>query len=419
MSHGPRPAVAGRRRSIGRREFIALLAMAMATGALGIDLMLPAFDAMRADLGLAPDSNAIAATITTYFFGLAVGTLLYGPVADRFGRRPALFLGFGVYFVGALAGALAPSFEFLLATRFVWGIGAAASRVVAFAIIRDAYEGEEMSRAMSLVMAVFILVPIVAPTLGAGIVAVTSWRWVFGACVIAVIGMAAWATRMPETLHEDYRLDSSFGRLVGAARQVASNRITMAYALAMTALYAILISYLGSSEILFSETFDQDRNFPYIFGGLAAVMGVAMVLNARIVRRVGTRRLAHGVFVLYLVGAAGLTWLALATDGRPPLAAFLAGLALMFGSHALLIPNLNSIAMQPMAEVAGTASSITGALQMGLGAVLGAVVDRAFDGTVTPLCVAFLAYGAVAAALIAWAELTTTTSATGGGRRGI
>jgi DHA1 family bicyclomycin/chloramphenicol resistance-like MFS transporter len=378
--------------------------MSMALGALGIDLMLPAFDAMRADLGLAADSNAIAATITTYFIGLALGTLIYGPLADRFGRRPALFTGFAIYAVGALASALAPSLEVLLFTRFVWGIGAASSRVVAFAIIRDAYEGEEMSRAMSLVMAVFILVPIVAPTIGAGIVALTSWRWVFGACVLAVAGMAAWATRMPETLHEEYRMDSSFSRLAEAARQVVSNRITVSYALAMTALYAILISYLGSAEIMFSRTFDQARNFPYIFGGLASVMGVAMVVNARIVRGIGTRRIAHGVLAFYMVGAVGLAVLAAVTGGRPPLAVFLVGLAVMFGSHALLVPNLNSIAMQPMAEVAGTASSITGALQTGLGALLAAVVDRAFDGTVTPLCLAFAGYGAVALLLILWAE---------------
>jgi DHA1 family bicyclomycin/chloramphenicol resistance-like MFS transporter len=396
--------VRGRRRSIGRPEFVALLAMSMAAGALGIDLMLPAFDLMRADLELSPDSTAIAGVITTYFLGLAAGTLVYGPLADRFGRRPVMFASYGIYGVGALASTFAPSLTFLLVTRFVWGFGAAGARVVSFAVIRDAYEGEEMSRVMSLIMAVFILVPVVAPTIGAAIVAVASWRWVFGVCVVAVSAMALWTLRLPETLHEEYRLEASVGRIARAARIVVSNRTTVGYTLAMTAFYSVFISYLGTAEIIFSQTYDQGANFPYIFGGLAAVMGIAMVVNSRIVRRVGTRRLTRHVLVGYLVGAAALVALALLNGGRPPLIAFLAGLAAMFGSHALLVPNMNSIAMGPMAEVAGTASSIMGAAQLGVGALLAALLDRAFDGTVTPLSFGFLGYGLLAAALVTWAE---------------
>jgi len=404
LSEHAAPVVSGRRRSIGRFEFTALLAMSMALGALGIDLMLPAFDAMRADLGLAADSNAIAATVTTYFFGLAAGTFIYGPLADRFGRRPGLFLGYGIYALGAVASALATSLELLLITRFVWGIGAAGARVIAFAMIRDAYEGDEMSRAMSHVMAVFILVPIVAPTLGAGIVAIASWRWVFGVCVVCAVGITAWTVRMPETLHAEYRLEASLARFMEAGRVVVSSRVTVGYGLGMTALYAALIAYLGSAEVIFGETFDQDANFPYIFGGLATVTGISMLVNARFVRSIGTRRVAHTVLLAYLVAAAGLVALALSSGGRPALPPFLAGLAAMFAGQALMIPNMNSIAMEPMAEVAGTASSILGAVQLGVGALLGSFVDQSFDGTVLPLSLGFAAYGMLALTLVFWAE---------------
>lgn len=396
--------VRGPTRAIGRVELLIMLAMASGLGALGIDLMLPAFDAMRADLGLAPGSNAIAGAVTAYFLGLAGGTVVYGPLSDRFGRRPTLMVGYAVYAVGALASALAPTLPVLLVTRFVWGLGAAGSRVVVMAVVRDAYEGEEMSRAISHLMAVFILVPVVAPTIGAGIVAVSSWRWVFGVCVIAAAAMALWTTRLPETLRAEHRLDARLGRIARAAGAVVSNRVTMAYTLAMSALYAVFISYLGTAENIFGRTFDQGANFPYIFGGLAAVMGLAMLLNARIVRTVGTRRLTDVVLTGYLGAAAALVALALATGGRPPLAAFLVGLAAMFGSHALLIPNMNSIALGPMGEIAGTASSVMGASQLGLGAVLAALLDRAYDGTVTPLALGFLGYGLVAAGLVAWAR---------------
>lgn len=378
--------------------------MSMALGALGIDLMLPAFDVMRADLGLAADSNAIAGTVTAYFLGLALGTFIYGPLADRYGRRGALFLSYAIYASGGVASALAGSLELLLVTRFVWGIGAAGSRVIAFAMIRDAYAGDEMSRAMSNVMAVFILVPIVAPTLGAGIVAISSWRWVFGVCVICAVGIAAWTTRLPETLRAEYRLEASLARLFEAGRTVLSSRVAVGYGLAMTALYAVLIAYLGSAEIIFGETFDQGANFPYIFGGLAAVMGVAMLVNSRIVRSLGTRRVAHTVLIGYLVAAAGLVVLALSTGGRPSLGPFLAGLATMFAGHALMIPNMNSIAMEPMARVAGTASSILGAAQLGVGALLGSFIDRAFDGTILPLSIGFAGYGLLAFGLVLWAE---------------
>ena len=376
----------------------------MAMGALGIDLMLPAFDAMRADLGLAADSNAIAGTVTTYFLGLALGTFVYGPLSDRLGRRRSLYISYGIYGVGAVASALVSSLPVLLGTRFVWGIGAAGSRVIAFAVIRDAYDGDEMSRAMSLVMAVFVIVPIFAPTVGAGIVAVSSWRWVFGACVIFALFIAAWTTRLPETLRAEHREAARRAGVVEALRVVLSNRIAVGYGLAMTALYAAFISYLGSSELIFGDVFGQDANFPYIFGALAAVMGAAMLLNARIVRAIGARRLSHTVLLAYLAAATALWAYALSTGGTPPLLPFLVALAVLFTGHALMIPNLNSIAMDPMARVAGTASSILGAAQLGLGALLGSFIDRAFDGTILPLSIGFVGYGVMALGLVMWAE---------------
>jgi MFS transporter, DHA1 family, multidrug resistance protein len=386
-------------------EFTALLALSMALAALGIDLMLPAFPEIRAGLGEPADSTAIAGIVTTYLLGLAVGQLFYGPVADRFGRRPALYVGYGVYALGALASTFSPSLEVLLFARFVWGLGAAGPRSITLAVIRDSFEGDRMSRAMSFVMAVFIIVPVLAPTLGAALVAVVSWRWLFAVCFLAAAVMAVWALRLPETLREEHRLpDLRFGRVLASARYVVSNRQTAGYTLALTALYGVFTSYLASSEIIFGETFDRAAQFPLIFGGLAAVMGLAMLANARVVGRVGARRLAHLVLVFY-VGAAGvLAALAWRTDGVPPLALFLLGLAVMLVSHALLIPNFNTIALAPMGSVAGTAAAVIGTVPTAVGALLGAVLDRSFDGTVLPIAVGFLGYGALALLLVLWAE---------------
>jgi MFS transporter, DHA1 family, multidrug resistance protein len=392
------------RKPLGRLELTAFLAWSMALAALGIDLMLPAFGQMRESFGLAEGSTAVAGLVTAYFFGLAIGQLVYGPVSDRYGRRPALYAGYVIYGLGALAGALAPSLGFLLVARFIWGVGASGPRVVTQAVIRDSYEGDAMAKAMSLVMAVFLLVPVVAPTLGHAIAEVGSWRWIFITCLLAAMVMSLWANRLPETLKPEYRMELRFGRIATAAKFTVSNRQALSYTLAQTALYGGFTAYIGSSEAIFSETFGAGDRFPLYFGGLGAVMGVGMLLNARIVHRFTARRVVHSVFLLYLANAAVFVGVAVATDGRPALPVFVGHMAVVVICHALLIPNSASIAMIPMAAIAGTAASLMGATQIAGGAFLGSFTDRAFDGTVRPLAIGFLGYGLLAFALVVWGE---------------
>lgn len=389
---------------LGRIEFTALLALSMSLAALGIDAVLPAFPAIRAELGLAADSTAVTGIITAYFLGLAIGQIVYGPIADRFGRKPALYLGYGVYVVGAAASIVAPSLGLMLVGRFVWGLGAAGPRVVTLSMVRDRYDGEQMARAMSFIMAVFVLVPVVAPTLGAAIVAVAAWRWIFGVCLGLALVMAVWAIRLRETLAPEHRLELRPGRILQAGRDVVGNRQTIGYTLALTSLFGVFTSYLASSEIIFSDVFGQAERFPLIFGGLAAVMGAAMLSNAGLVGRFGTRRTAHTVLVVYVALALAFVAVVAAFDGRPPLSVFMVGMGLMLASHAVLIPNLNTIAMQPMAHIAGTASAVIGTVSTAVGALLGSLLDRAFDGSVVPITLGFAGYGFLALAIVVWAE---------------
>jgi MFS transporter, DHA1 family, multidrug resistance protein len=385
-------------------EFIALIALSIALAALGIDVMLPAFPAIRAELDLPPDSTAVGGLVTAYFLGLAIGQLVHGPISDRFGRRPTLYAGFTLYGVGAVLAILAPSLPLLLAARFVWGLGAAGPRVVTVAVIRDTYEGDRMSRAMSFVMAVFLVVPVLAPSIGAAIVSVAGWRWIFGVCVLAAALMALWAVRLPETLAPEHRLELRFGRVLAAARFVVTERRTVGYTVALTALFGAFLSYIATSELLIGDVYGRPAAFPVVFGGLALVMGVAALANTRLLKRVPTGRLAHGVLLGYLGAALLLALLAVATGGRPPLPVFLAGVATMLAAHALLIPNLTSLAMAPMGSVAGTASSLVGASQIAGGALLGAGLDRLYDGSIRPLASGFLVLGCVAFAAVLVAE---------------
>lgn len=405
-------------RRLGRVEFTALLAMSMALAALGIDMILPGFGAMRADFGLDESSTAMAGVITAYFLGMALAQLVYGPLADRFGRKPTLYLGLSVYLVGALASTFAPDLGLLLAARFIWGLGAAGPRVITLSVVRDRFEGDEMARAMSFIMAVFILVPVIAPTLGALVVAWASWRWVFGLCALLSVVMAIWAIRLQESLNPADRMELSLSRIRITTRLIFSHRLTMGYTAALTALFGVFISYLASSEILFGEVFGVAHLFPLFFGLLAAVMGVAMLANALVVRRFGARRIGHTMLGVYIFGGLVLLVLALLTGGRPPLAAFLVVLVVILVSHALVIPNFNTIAMQPMGAVAGSASAVIGTISTAGGAVIGAMIDRAFDGTIIPHAAAFLVLGLVAAMIVMWAERTRLSVLAGLAARG-
>ncbi len=389
---------------LGRRELVALLSMVMALGALGIDLMLPAFTEMRLEFGLPPDSNRVAATVTAYVLGLAGGTVVFGPLSDRYGRKAALNAGFAVYAVGAVGSALAPSLELLLVTRAIWGFGAAAPRTIALSIIRDLFSGDRMARLMSFVFAIFIVVPVVAPTLGAAIIAIAPWQWVFWAAAVFVAFVAVWTLRLGETLDPAHRLELRPADLRRAAGVVLGNRQTVGHMLALTMSFGAFVSYLATSQLIVEDVLDRASQFPLIFGGLAAAMGVAMLVNANLVERFGAVRMMRWILRGYVGGAIAFLGLALATGGTPGLWPFVVALGFLVSMHALLIPNTNSRAMDPMGAVAGTASAVIGAIATGGGALFGAVIDAFYNGTVVPLAIGFVVSSIGATVFVHWAE---------------
>ncbi|MEZ5409063.1 MAG: MFS transporter [Acidimicrobiales bacterium] len=391
-------------RELGQRELIAMLGMATAAAALGIDTMLPAFGDMRADLGLAADSAAIGNIITFYFAGMAVGQLFWGPLADRFGRRRTLHVSLVLYALAAVAAALSPTLATVVITRSLWGFAAAGPRIVAMTVVRDSFEGLHASQAMSSLMAVFIVVPIVAPSIGAGFVAVASWRLLFGFCALFAVVMLAWSSRLPETLRSEHRMELSTRRIVTAGRRVLANRQSAGYLLAVTALMGAFVAYLSGFESVIDQAYDKASAFPFIFGGLAAVMGVMMVTNRRLVARYGAVRVARAAFAgEVLVAAAGVA-VATATDGRPPLWAFLLLMAGLLSCQAVLLPNLTSMALEPMGAIAGVASSVIGAFQTAGGAILGGLVMSTFDDTTRPLLAGFLLFALLGSAFVAFAS---------------
>jgi len=384
-----------------------MLSAVMALMAMAIDLMLSAFDEMRVTFGLDPTSNEVAGVVTVFFMGLAVAQLFFGPITDRFGRKSVLYASVAVYILGAVGSALAPTLPLLLVARFVWGIGAAGARVVATAVARDLFEGVEMARAMSQIMAVFVLVPVIAPTVGAGIVAVLPWRAVFWACAIWAIAMAAWTRRLPESLPPERRRRLDRSDIASAYAEFARTRSTLWFSIASVFLQSVFTMYLASAELIVSEIFGRRSAFPMVFGVIAIGFGVAALVNGRVVGRFGVRPVMNTMLVSLIAGSVLLVAVTLASGGTPTFWVFMPLLGLLLAQFMFLMPNMNAEALEPVPHIAGTASSLSGGLRMAGGAILGGVVASRIDTSLTPFALAFLVFVALAAASTAVATRST------------
>jgi DHA1 family bicyclomycin/chloramphenicol resistance-like MFS transporter len=390
---------------LSRREFTVLMSATMASAALAIDMMLPAFPQMREDFGLAADSNTVALVVTAFFVGLGLGQPVWGPLSDAIGRKPVLWIGLAVYGTSALAAVFSPNLTVLLVLRVLGGFGAASLRVVAQSVIRDAFVGTEMAKVLSYIMAVFILVPIVAPAVGTAILATgSSWHGIFAFLSVFAAALGVWLTRLPETLPPERRLPLRWSSLGTAFRTVLSNRFVMSLTLAQAAGFGFFTSYLASSEIIVSDVLGLQAWFPVIFGASAAMLGVGMLTNPRLLDRWGLRSVLRLGVVCYVSSMALFGAVILVFDGRPPLVAYAIALAPVLVSQALTIPNLNSAAMIPMGRTAGTAAAVIGSLATLGGAFVSTFVSRAFDGTLYPLALTGIVAGLVALACWKYAD---------------
>jgi DHA1 family bicyclomycin/chloramphenicol resistance-like MFS transporter len=389
-------------RELSRVEFISLIAALFALNALAIDIMLPALPYMGEALGIA-NENERQLVIGAYMIGFGAAQLAFGPLSDRFGRRAPLFVGLVIYLICAFAATFAPNFTVLLALRFLQGIGAAGTRVVATSVVRDKYSGREMAEIMSLTFMVFMAIPIVAPGIGQILLLTGPWQNIFLFMGGLALVISLWGfLRLPETLPAERRRPLTVGAVTDGFRIVFTNRVAFFYGLAGMFLFGALFGFISSSQQVYVDIYGLGVYFPVAFAAMAGLMAVSSFLNSRIVRRFGMRRLSHVAMLVFIGGAVAMTLCSVL--GFIPLWVFfpiLAAIMFMFGWAA---SNMNSLSMEPLGAVAGTASSVFGFIQTVGGAVLGTYIGQHFDGTITPVALGFLSMGVLALGSVLIAE---------------
>jgi DHA1 family bicyclomycin/chloramphenicol resistance-like MFS transporter len=388
----------------GFRESIALLALMISFVALSMDAMLPALPDIGRDFGL-KYANDAQFVVSALIFGLAIGQLIYGPLSDSTGRKPAIFASMVIFTLGCLLSIFAIRYEIMLVGRFVQGIGASGPRSVIVALVRDQYAGRSMARMMSAVMAVFIVVPAVAPTLGQAILLVSDWRGIFVALMLLSVIALTWFTiRQPETLARERRVVFNAKKIVIAVVEVCADRTALGYTLAAGFIMGAFLGYLNSVQQVFQEIYGLGRQFPFYMAVLALFVGCASFFSSHIVVRVGMRLLARRAVVLLIAISLAYFTVVFWMGGQSPLWMLMICFAMIFFCLGILFGNLNAIAMEPLGHIAGVGSAVVGGLSTLISVPLGILIGWNFDGTTLPLVGGFAILSVSAALVMRWAD---------------
>lgn len=381
-----------------RVEFIALIAMLFATIAFSIDGMLPALTTMAQELS--PDSpNKVQMVVTSFVLGMGVGTLFTGPLSDALGRKPVVLGGAALYILAAFAATLSNNLDGLLLARVIQGLGAAGPRIAAMAIIRDRYAGRGMAQIMSFVMLVFAIVPAIAPSIGAVILAFAGWRAVFWGFILFAALAALWlAIRMPETLPREDRRPFRLGAMREALAEMWSFPMIRLSIIVQGLCYGILFSMIATVQPIYDVTFGRGAEFPLWFGGIAVVASSGSIVNGLLVMRLGMRKLVARILWVQVVLSAVMLMLVVMHVAEPVLfGAFVIWQTSVFFQAGLTFGNLNALAMEPVGHIAGLAASIIGAVATVAAVILTIPVTLFFDGTAAPIATATLFYAVIAA----------------------
>ena len=386
-------------------EFIALMAILMSLMALSIDIMLPAMGQIGQDLQVA-HTNDNQLIISLLFLGFAIGMIFYGPLSDSFGRKPAIYLGLSIAIVGCIISLIAESYSTMLLGRFLQGLGLASARIITVALVRDLYHGNEMGKVMSLIMALFILVPILAPALGQGILFIAHWRMIFMFILVLSILVLIWfSIRQVETIHHEDKIPFSLKNIGGNLWIILKNKEVMAYTVMSGFVFSAFLGYLNSSQQIFQEQYHLGTKFPLYFGVLAIAVGVASLLNAKLVMKYGMHDMSK--YALLTISLTSIVFFCFSSqfNGNPALWQLMVYLAIMLFCFGILTGNLNGLAMEPLGHMAGIGASLVGAVSTFIAVPFGAIIGQNYALSVQPLVFGFISFSILSLMMMGWLRL--------------
>mgnify|MGYP000137798975 CR=1 FL=1 len=383
-------------------EFVTLMALMMSLVALTIDAMLPALADVGRELQL-ENMNNTQLIISSIFIGLAIGQLFYGPLSDSIGRKPAVSFGVCVFIVGCLLSMFATTFEMMLVGRLLQGLGLGGPRTVSIALVRDQYSGHEMARIMSFIMMIFILVPMLAPLLGQGILFFATWRAIFGMILgLGLLALIWFQLRQPETLMPEDRRPMSLRVILAATKEILTNRTAFGYTLISGVVFTPFLAYISSVQQVLQIQYELGVYFPLAFGALALVIGLASFVNGRMVAKKGMLWMVKRSVIASSIASVVFSLWSYRYGGHPPLTTLFVYLAILMFCTGILFGNLNSMAMEPLGHIAGIGAAIVGSVSTLISMPGAILIGQAYEGNIMPLILGFSACGLLTLVLLYW-----------------
>lgn len=395
LSHSSQPTGLHVKR-LAEKELVALFALMMSLTALSMDAMLPAFPFIAESLAVV-DYQKTQWIVSAMILGMVFGEIFFGPLSDAIGRKKSILLGICVYLIGSVVALLASSIEMFLLGRMIQGFGVAGPKIASRALIRDMYKGAAMARIMSFVMMVFILVPMLAPSIGQLVLQVADWRWIFGLLMTQATIAGVWLLlRQPETLSKENRIPLNRKRLVADVRIILSRGDVMAYTVLLGCIFGGLMLHISTAQSIFQDVYDTGDRFPLFFAMLAIGSAVINFSNGKIVLRIGMLRCVISALSVLLTSSFVLLLSTFYFDGVPPFVLFMGLGMVMFSCFGMVFGNVNAMAMEPLGKMAGLGASVISSLSSFLAIILSTVIGQFYHFTVTPLASGFVIFSIIA-----------------------
>jgi DHA1 family bicyclomycin/chloramphenicol resistance-like MFS transporter len=375
-------------------EVVVLMAALMSIVALSIDAVLPALPLIGDYLSVTDSANT-PKLITYIFLGLGFGQLIFGPLSESYGRKPIVYAGFVLFIIASIICITTKSFEMMLFGRVLQGIGLAAPRTMSIAMIRDSYEGDYMAKIISIVVMVFILIPVIAPTLGQFLMNHYNWKFIFTfTLVFGVLVMLWFWLRQPETLKDKYRIPYRLSIFKTGAIQFFKIKSAVIYTLLSGFITGSFMVYLSTSQQIFEKQYDLAEEFPLIFASLAISVGLATFMNSQLVVKHGMKRIVHISMISFIL--ISLVFISIYHSGNnPSIEILITFFALQFFTIGFLFGNLRALAMQPMGHIAGIGSALNGFISTVMAVPIANYIGRFITDSVTPLFIGFLICGVI------------------------